>query len=190
MTMIKLAIANDVLRLSQNSTKFEDLRRIRSLASEIGISIDCTQLFTYLSVICSPINFMGEEEEFKMANDFYGRILQAKNNIDALEDILMEARSLGLGIPLEIIPENTDPKKLPLKTKILICIIALWEGAAVFMLAYKGVLYNAKDYFFPFQTCNIAKYDYTEFLFYGIIVPVLVTGVIAVSRITTKNKFK
>lgn len=186
----KIAIANDVLRLSQNSTKFEELRRIRSLASEIGISIDCTQLFTYLSVICSPINFMGKEEEFKMANDFYGRILQAKNNIDALEDILMEARSLGLGIPLEIIPENTDPKKLPLKTKILICIIALWEGAAVFMLAYKGVLYNAKDYFFPFQTCNIAKYDYTEFLFYGIIVPVLVTGVIAVSRITTKNKFK
>lgn len=186
----KIAIANDVLRLSKNSTNFEDLREIRSLASEIGISIDCTQLFTYLSIICSPINFMGKEEEFKIANDFYGRILQAKNNIDTLEDILIEARSIGLEIPSEIIPENTESKKLPQKTKKLICIFTLWEGSTVFMLAYKGILYNAKDYFFPFQTCNLAKYDYTEFLFYGIIVPILVTGVIAVSRIITKNKSK
>lgn len=186
----KIAKANDVLRLTQNSMKLEDLRAIRSAASEIGISVAPDQLFAYLCVICSPTNFTGKENEFMIANDLYGRILQAKNNVDELENILIEARSIGFGIPLEIIIGNAFPEKMSLKTKILLLVFAVWEGANIFMLASKGVLYNAKDYFFPFHTSNLAKYDYTEFLIYGVLVPVLVAGVIFAYRVITNNKSK
>ena len=45
------------------------------------------------------------------------------------------------------------------------------------MWIYKGVMYNATSYFFPFQTLNIRKYDFTEFFIYGILVPSIVVGV-------------
>ena len=57
----------------------------------------------------------------------------------------------------------------------LLIFILIWEIIQFFLWSYKGVLYNSYDYFFPFQTFDIAKYDITEFALYGVLFPIVIT---------------
>ena len=75
------------------------------------------------------------------------------------------------------IPAVVEPKEPISKFKVAMLLVwGLWTGAHIFMWAYKGILYNATTYFFPFQTTNPKKYDYTEFLVYGVAVPAVMFG--------------
>ena len=174
----KVEIANTLSIKLNDAINLKDLKTLREMALSLGVKVSTSQIYDYLKTICNPINFVGSKELFSAANNLYGRVLESKNNISELESILQQAEGVILLKSTEVeIPVVVEIKEPISKSKIVMLLVwALWTGAHVFMWAYKGILYNATTYFFPFQTTNLKKYDYTEFLVYGVAVPAVMFG--------------
>jgi hypothetical protein len=113
---------------------------------------------------------------FSIANNLYSRIIESQYNISELDNILRQAkRTIPLKSNVEEVSTIVEPQNSMSKSQIAIfTICVIWICTHVFMWAYKGMLYNATSYFFPFQTLNLKKYDYTEFLVYSVAFPAVV----------------
>ena len=174
----KVEIANTLSIKINDAINLKDLKNLREMALSLGVEVSTSQIYDYLKTICNPINFAGSKELFSAVNNLYGRVLESKNNISELESILKQAEGIILLKSTEVeIPVVVEPKEPISKSKIVVLLVwAMWTGAHIFMWAYKGILYNATTYFFPFQTTNLKKYDYTEFLVYGVAVPAVMFG--------------
>ena len=174
----KVETANAILIKLNDSTCLKDLKILREMALSLGVKVSTSQIYDYLKTICNPINFVGSKELFSAANNLYERILESKNNISELERILQQAEGIIMLKSNEVeIPVIVEPKEPISRSKIVLFLVwTLWTGAHIFMWAYKGILYNATTYFFPFQTTNLKKYDYTEFLVYGVAFPAVIFG--------------
>lgn len=174
----KVEIANTLSIKVNDAINLKDLKTLREMALSLGVKVSTSQTYDYLKTICNPINFVGSKELFSAANNLYGRVLESKNNISELESVLKQAEGIILLKSNEVeIPVVVEPKEPISKSKIVVLLVwAMWTGAHIFMWAYKGILYNATTYFFPFQTTNLKKYDYTEFLVYGVAVPAVMFG--------------
>lgn len=174
----KVEISNSIIIKVGDATCLEDLRELRGMVISLGVEISTSQIFDYLTTVCNPINYIGTKDLFTSVNNIYSRILESKNNMMELEKILEQAEGV---IPLsrnEEVPAITEAKEPISKSKIAVLLICgTWACVHCIMWIYKGVMYNATSYFFPFQTLNLAKYDFTEFIIYGIIVPSIVLGV-------------
>lgn len=174
----KVEIANTLSIKINDAINLKDLKNLKEMALSLGVEVSTSQIYDYLKTICNPINFAGSKELFSAVNNLYGRVLESKNNISGLESILKQAEGIILLKSNEVeIPVVVEPKEPISKSKIVVLLVwAMWTGAHIFMWAYKGILYNATTYFFPFQTTNLKKYDYTEFLVYGVAVPAVMFG--------------
>lgn len=175
----KVETANTISIKLNEATCLEDLKCLREMALSLGVKVSTSQIFEYLKTVCNPINFAGSKDLFSAANNLYGRILESKNNISELDSILHQAEgTISLKSDEEETPSPVAPKEPISKSKIAIFSIwGIWTCTHVFMWVYKGMSYNAKSYFFPFQTLNLKKYDYTEFIVYGIAIPAILFGI-------------
>lgn len=172
----KVEIANILSIKLNDAINLKDLKILKEMALSLGVEVSTSQIYDYLKTICNPINFAGSKDLFSAANNLYGRVLESKNNISELESILLQAEGIISLKSNEVkIPVVVEPKEPISKFKVAMLLVwGLWTGAHIFMWAYKGILYNATTYFFPFQTTNLKKYDYTEFLIYGVAVPAVI----------------
>lgn len=173
----KIMVANEILFKLNTVKSLDDIKEPRYLALKIGVKISSEQIFNYLSVICNPINYVGKEVEFENANNLYSQILECKDDIEKLEYLLLKAQKTIV----------LHPKK---SNWYGLVILILWESLQVFLWAYKGVLYNATDYFYPINTFNLMKYDYTEFLIYGIVLPITIFCSYKLIKIIKKIKIE
>lgn len=172
----KIAIANDCILKIEAASSLLELKPIRLIVSQLGVHVDSSQIYKYLLQICDPTNFTGKTEEFQLANNLYQRIINSGMDYEVLEEILDDAHTSKLGIK-----EVANPiVKKPVSKKLIwsLTSIGLWEVFQITLWAVKGSLYNSTLYFYPFLTTNIAKYDYTEFLAYGIALPTVFASII------------
>lgn len=174
----KVEIANLITIKINEATCLADLKELRGRVIYLGVEIATSQIFNYLTTVCNPINYIGTKDLFTSANNLYSRILESKNSMSELEKILEQARGV---IPLsskEEEPAITETREPMSKSKIAILFIwGTWTFIHCIMWICKGVMYNATSYFFPFQTLNLKKYDFTEFFIYGIVIPSIVAVV-------------
>lgn len=174
----KVEIANSIMMKVIDATCLSDLKELRGMVISLGVEISTSQIFYYLTTVCNPINYIGTTDLFTSANNLYSRILASKNNMMELEKIREQAEVVIPLISKEDIPAIIETKEPISKSKIsILLILGTWTCIHGVMWIYKGVMYNATSYFFPFQTLNIRKYDFTEFFIYGILVPSIVVGV-------------
>ena len=90
----KINVANDIYsKLQADNLSSQDVYSLRDRAvKELGIKIDASFLFEELSSVCNPENFMDpyDAEKVNTANELYHRVLENKDDILALEDIMKE----------------------------------------------------------------------------------------------------
>lgn len=87
----KVEMANNFLIELKDAHNYNDIKKIRTKAKKLGVSISLEQLFNYLSNICNPINYIGKEN-FVIANNLFSKIISSKENLEELEEILEEAQ--------------------------------------------------------------------------------------------------
>lgn len=81
----KLIIANEITIQVSKANTMHELKEVRKLLPALDVAISPKQIFDYLTVICNPVNFTGQVDTFKTANDLYQQILNAKNDLLSLE---------------------------------------------------------------------------------------------------------
>lgn len=174
----KIAIANDCILKIEAASSLSELKLIRSIVSQLGIHVDPSQIYKYLLQICNPTNFTGKIEEFQLANNLYQRIINSEMDYEVLEEILDDAHISKLGIQEVKVPIVKEP----ISKKLIwsLTVIGLWEVFQITLWGVKGSLYNSTQYFYPFQTTNSAKYDYTEFFVYGITLPTILICIVLI----------
>lgn len=95
----KVRVANEVYSslMSYETLNEEVLMSLRHRAIvELGVVFDTKAIYNYLCSICNPANYMNpyDAEKVSQANDIFAKIQQYKNNIEQLELIRAEAKSL------------------------------------------------------------------------------------------------
>lgn len=168
-----IAIANESTQKINEATSLSDLKPVRLEVAKLNIFVDPSQIYDYLCVICNPTRYTGKLEEFQLANNLYERIVNSGMDYEVLEGILEDAHASKLGIIEEPIP-------MAKKTITTLTLLGIWEIILITLWGAKGCLYNATSYFFPFQTTNIAKFDFSEFCVYGIVLPIVTFGIFKV----------
>lgn len=181
----KIAIANEIILQLNQAYSLIDLKRIRSEAVKLNVYVDSLQIYEYLCKICNPTNYTGKKEEFQTANNLYERVLNSNKNYEELEAILEDARGENLGILETEIPVV---KKIMSRFTIAWLVFGVWEILHLTLYITKGTLYNSSNYFFPFQTTNVAKYDSSEFFIYGIIFPLVIYSIIRFANESNRIK--
>ena len=97
----KVRIANEIYSslMSPETLNEEGLMSLRHRAIvELGVVFDTKAICDYLSSACNPANFMNpyDAEKVRQANDIYAKIQQNKHNIEQLEALFAEAKTLGV----------------------------------------------------------------------------------------------
>ena len=167
----RVEISNEITTKLRNVESLDDLKPIHELAQKLDVHISTYQIRDYLSSICNPVQYIGKEL-FKEVNDIYSEVVIPSNDYSKYEKILNRAKLI---IELPQHESKFHIKNLFKKNIKLLIFILIWEIIQFFLWSYKGVLYNSYDYFFPFQTFDIAKYDITEFALYGVLFPIVIT---------------
>lgn len=164
----KIELANSIIIKLNSAENLEGIKKIMPYVDNLGVKLSTNQVYDYLCTICSPTNFIGSESEFKVANDLYKKVLDSKDDIERLELLLDEAKNSIKLDSQEAATIKTNQQSFRKFNIIIWVLLAVWIGINIVLWASNGVLYNATEYFFPFQTSNLAKFDYTEFFVYGI----------------------
>lgn len=178
----KIELANEMIIKIDDSKSLVDLKDVYVEMRMLDVVPTCDMIYEYLLEICKPTRFVGKGDEFRIANNLYCRVLSSKENYEEQIALFEEART---SIKLRESSHNKFARNLNYILFVMIC-----EFINMTLLVYNGVLYNATSYFYPIQTKDIAKYDYTEFIVYGVM-PILVCGIIKVlNSIISKYKLK
>ena len=116
----KIELANRLIIMINNATNLDDFGKIKLEASKIGIYLSGNQLYSYLSEICNPLNFVGKNEEFKLANNLYNQILVTKDNFDKLCVLYEEAKNNILLSSSKKLDCNSVNRSRKTKNKIIV----------------------------------------------------------------------
>ena len=106
----KVELANKITIKINSAQNFDDLKNVTVNINELGIQPASGKLYESLRNICNPTSYIGKDNEFRIANDIYGQVLNAKDDVVELYTLLEKAETL---YPQETTSAGTSNRELP-----------------------------------------------------------------------------